>query len=90
MAGAVDVVVVGEVVAPDRASAELGVVDLDAGVDDVDAGSRAVRRVTDVAGVSPVSVRDSGDAVGGAVLGRVVGQVELLVFLDILDLNRGS
>ncbi len=62
-------------------------VDVDAGVNDVGAGSRASARVVDVRGLVGGAVRDAGETPGDVLLGDDVVDGEDGVLLDVFDLT---
>lgn len=71
---------------PSSAATELGVVDLDTSVNDVDIDARTSGGVIDVAGAAWGTVGDTAQAVGGSSLGGKSGGANNLVLLDIVDL----
>lgn len=75
-----------EVLAPDGATAELGVRGVDAGVDDVDAGAGAGGGVIDVLGRALDLVGDAAETPWGAGLGGQGRGVDFGILLDVSDL----
>lgn len=85
---AVGGVLVGEVLEPGGAALELGVVDVNAGVDDVGASALAGRLVVGVGGTAGLGAGDTGQAPGSILLGGGNGDDGIL--LDEVDLYRLS